>query len=135
MQAPTDSTNMLLRGQEVAVEVNEQNGVFMELAAGEMSLHHGLIFHGSDNNHSDSRRVGFAVRYMPPRVKPLDGLPRDSAMLVRGEDRYGYYDHEPSPKKELDPDAVSFHKKATDTYQAINRAAVNKHYEILKNQS
>ena len=49
--------------------------------------------------------------------------------------RYGYYDHEPSPKKELDPDAVSFHKKATDTYQAINRAAVNKHYEILKNQS
>jgi non-haem Fe2+, alpha-ketoglutarate-dependent halogenase len=129
------ASNMLLRGQEVAVEVNEQNGVFMELAAGEMSLHHGLIFHGSDNNHSDSRRVGFAVRYMPPRVKPLDGLPRDSAMLVRGEDRYGYYDHEPSPKKELDPDAVSFHKKATDTYQAINRAAVNKHYEILKNQS
>ena len=128
------ASNMLLRGQEVAVEVNEKNAAFMELAAGEMSLHHGLIFHGSDNNHSDSRRVGFAVRYMPPRVKPLDGLPRDSAMLVRGEDHYGHFDLEPSAKSELDPDAVSFHKKATDTYQAINRAAASKHVEALKKQ-
>jgi hypothetical protein len=128
------ASNMLLRGQEVAVEVDENQAHFMELDSGEMSLHHGLIFHGSDNNQSDTRRVGFAIRYMPTRVKPLDGLPRDSAMLVRGQDKYGYYDHEPSAKMELDPEAVLFHKKATDTYQAINKAAVNKHFEILKNQ-
>jgi hypothetical protein len=128
------ASNMLLRGQEVAVEVDENKAHFMELDSGEMSLHHGLIFHGSDNNQSDTRRVGFAIRYMPTRVKPLDGLPRDSAMLVRGQDNYGYYDHEPSAKMELDPEAVSFHKKATDTYQAINKAAANKHFEILKNQ-
>ena len=128
------ASNMLLRGQEVAVKVDEDNAIFMELDTGEMSLHHGLIFHGSENNHSNDRRIGFAIRYMPPRVKPLDGLPRDSAMLVKGNDHYGYYDLEPSPKKELDPDAVAFHKKATETYQAINREAVKKHFEILNGQ-
>jgi hypothetical protein len=125
------ASNMLLRGQEVAVKVDEDNAIFMELDTGEMSLHHGLIFHGSENNHSNDRRIGFAIRYMPPRVKPLDGLPRDSAMLVKGRDNYGYYDLEPSPKKELDPDAVALHKKATETYQAINREAVKKHFEMV----
>jgi chlorinating enzyme len=128
------ASNMLLRGQEVAVKVDEDNAIFMELDTGEMSLHHGLIFHGSENNHSNDRRIGFAIRYMPPRVKPLDGLPRDSVMLVKGSDNFGYYDLEPSPKKELDPDAVAFHKKATETYQAINREAVKKHFEILNGQ-
>src|SRR6478752_8928340 len=41
------ASNMLLRGQEVAVEVDESQAVHMELKAGEMSLHHGLMFHGS----------------------------------------------------------------------------------------
>ena len=62
------ASNMLLRGQEVAVKVDEDNAIFMELDTGEMSLHHGLIFHGSENNHSNDRRIGFAIRYMPPRV-------------------------------------------------------------------
>jgi non-heme Fe2+,alpha-ketoglutarate-dependent halogenase len=125
------ASNMLLRGQEVAVEVDESQAVHMELKAGEMSLHHGLMFHGSDDNHAQQRRVGFAVRYMPTRVKPLDGLPRDSAMLVRGVDRYGHFDLEPSPAGELDPAAVAFHRKATATYAEINRQAVKKHLEMM----
>ena len=125
------ASNMLLRGQEVAVEVDESQAVHMELKAGEMSLHHGLMFHGSDDNHAQQRRVGFAVRYMPTRVKPLDGLPRDSAMLVRGVDRYGHFDLEPSPAGELDPAAVAFHRKATATYAEINRQAVKKHLDMM----
>jgi hypothetical protein len=127
--------NMLLRGQEVAVEVDEGQAVYMELNAGEMSLHHGLMFHGSEDNRSESRRVGFAVRYMPTRVKPLDGLPRDSVMLVRGTDRYGHYDLEPSPQYELEPAAVARHRKATATYAEINRAAVEKHLELMSTGS
>jgi len=125
------ASNMLLRGQEVAVEVDESQAVHMELKAGEMSLHHGLMFHGSDDNHAQQRRVGFAVRYMPTRVKPLDGLPRDSAMLVRGVDRYGHFELEPSPAGELDPAAVAFHRKATATYAEINRQAVKKHLDMM----
>lgn len=129
------ASNMLLRGQEVAVEVDEGQAVYMELAAGEMSLHHGLIFHGSDDNRARERRVGFAVRYMPTRVKPLAGLPRDSVMLVRGTDRYGHFDLEASPKSELDPSAVALHRKATATYAEINRAAVDKHLEMIASQT
>lgn len=129
------ASNMLLRGQEVAVNVDEAQAVYMELAAGEMSLHHGLMFHGSEDNRSHERRVGFAVRYMPTRVKPLDGLPRDSVMLVRGTDRYGHFDLEPSPQCDLDPAAVEFHRKSTATYVEINRAAVKKHLEMMAAQA
>ncbi len=125
------ASNMLLRGQEVAVDVDETQAVYMELQAGEMSLHHGLMFHGSEDNRSNERRVGFAVRYMPTRVKPLEGLPRDSVMLVRGVDRYGYFDLEPSPKRDLDPAAVDLHRKATATYVEINRQAAAKHGEMI----
>lgn len=128
------ASNMLLRGQEVAVEVDEAQAVYMELDSGEMSLHHGLMFHGSEDNRSQQRRAGFAVRYMPTRVKPLDGLPRDSVMLVRGIDRYGHFDLEPSPQYELEPSAVAFHRKATATYAEINRAAVEKHLALMAAQ-
>ena len=129
------ASNMLLRGQEVAVDVDEAHAVYMELAAGQMSLHHGLMFHGSEDNRSRERRVGFAIRYMPTRVKPLDGLPRDSVMLVRGSDRYGHFDLEPSPQRERDPAALEFHRKATATYAEINRAAVKHHLAMMALQS
>lgn len=125
------ASNMLLRGQEVAVDVDESKAVYMELQAGEMSLHHGLMFHGSDDNASNERRVGVAVRYMPTRVKPLEGLPRDSVMLVRGTDRYGHFDHETGPARDLDPAAVALHRRVTATYAEINRQAVAKHNEIV----
>ncbi|MGA0115793.1 MAG: phytanoyl-CoA dioxygenase family protein [Burkholderiales bacterium] len=128
------ASNMLLRGQEVAVEVDEKQAVFMELDAGEMSLHHGLMFHGSEDNRSQTRRVGFAVRYMPTRVKALDGLPRDSVMLVRGVDRYNHFDLEPSALYDLEPAAVERHRKATATYAQINRESVQKHLALIAAQ-
>jgi len=129
------ASNMLLRGQEVAVEVDEKQAVYMELAAGEMSLHHGLMFHGSEDNRSQTRRVGFAVRYMPTRVKALDGLPRDSVMLVRGVDRYNHFDLEPSAQYDLEPAAVERHRNATVTYAQINRESVEKHLALMAVQS
>jgi len=129
------ASNMLLRGQEVAVEVDEKQAVFMELAAGEMSLHHGLMFHGSEDNRSQTRRVGFAVRYMPTRVKALDGLPRDSVMLVRGVDRYNHFDLEPSARYDLEPAAVERHRKATAIYAQINRESVEKHLALMATQA
>ncbi|MGA0023620.1 MAG: phytanoyl-CoA dioxygenase family protein [Burkholderiales bacterium] len=128
------ASNMLLRGQEVAVEVDEKQAVFMELDAGEMSLHHGLMFHGSEDNRSQTRRVGFAVRYTPTRVKALDGLPRDSVMLVRGVDRYNHFDLEPSALYDLEPAAVERHRKATATYAQINRESVQKHLALIAAQ-
>jgi hypothetical protein len=125
------ANNLLLRGQEIAVTVDEKAAVYMELAAGEMSVHHSLMFHGSDENVADERRLGFAIRYIPTRVAQIEGLPRDSALLVRGTDRYRHFDAERSPARELDPAAVELHRRATATYAEINRLAVAKHNEII----
>lgn len=60
--------NMLNRGQEIAVEVDEAHAVDVQLAAGEMSLHHVDIVHGSNPNRAPWWRTGFIVRYSTPRM-------------------------------------------------------------------
>ena len=61
--------NMLSRGQEVAVEVDRSKAVTLELAPGQMSLHHVRMVHGSEPNPSARRRIGLAIRYMPTYVR------------------------------------------------------------------
>ncbi|MDQ6679515.1 MAG: phytanoyl-CoA dioxygenase family protein, partial [Pseudomonadota bacterium] len=87
-----DDANLLSRGQEVAVKVDPATVVDVELQPGEMSLHHVLLFHGSEPNCSSEPRIGFAIRYAPTHVRQLSPI-RDSALLVRGQDAYGHFDH------------------------------------------
>ena len=110
--------NLLTRGQEVMVDVDEAKVVDIVLQPGEFSLHHVRIVHGSEPNRADQRRIGFAVRYVPTYLKQLAG-PRDSAMLVRGVDTYHHFEMEPRPKADLDPDAVAVHKRVTDAAAQI----------------
>jgi len=84
------SNNLLTRGQEIEVEVDESQAEMLELEPGEFSLHHVRLIHGSDPNPSDERRIGFAIRYLPTHVRQV-ALPQDSATLVRGVDRYGHF--------------------------------------------
>jgi hypothetical protein len=99
---------MLSRGQEIAVSVDESKAVDVVLAPGQMSLHHVMLIHGSEPNRSSTRRIGYAVRYLPTYVKQL-GLVSDSATLVRGVDKYGHFQHEPAPRSDFDSEAVAFH--------------------------
>ncbi|MCP4999198.1 MAG: phytanoyl-CoA dioxygenase family protein [Hyphomicrobiales bacterium] len=80
-----DGDNLLSRGQEVAVDVDEENAVLDDLKPGEMSLHHGRLFHASGPNRSSDRRIGLAIRYVTPKVEQTIAS-RDYAMLVRGAD-------------------------------------------------
>jgi ectoine hydroxylase-related dioxygenase (phytanoyl-CoA dioxygenase family) len=80
------------------------------MGAGEMSLHHIKLVHGSDANRSDDRRIGMSIRYIPTYVRQTKV--RDSAMLVRGIDRYGHFDAEPRPKSDLDEAALAAHADA-----------------------
>ena len=68
--------NLLSRGQEIAVDVAEADKTHIELQPGQMSLHHGLTFHGSGPNTSDDRRIGFAIRYLNPNARQAGGRPR-----------------------------------------------------------
>jgi non-heme Fe2+,alpha-ketoglutarate-dependent halogenase len=105
--------NLLTRGQEVAVQVNEADAVDIELQPGEFSLHHVRLVHGSDPNNADYRRIGYAIRYIPTYVRQTEG-PRDCATLVRGADHYHHFDPEPVPKADLDPEAVEAHRRITE---------------------
>lgn len=107
--------NLLSRGQEVNVEVDESQAVDIVLQPGEMSLHHVRLIHGSEPNPSDMRRIGFAVRYIPPYVRQVNG-PHDTAGLVRGEDPYRNFEHEPQPVADLDPAAVAWHAKSAEMH-------------------
>ena len=102
--------NLLSRGQEIAVEVDEARAVALALQPGEMSLHHIKMVHGSKPNRSGDRRIGVAIRYMPTHVRQLNF--RDSAMLVRGSDAYGHFDEDPRPRVDMDPAAVQAHTAA-----------------------
>lgn len=107
-----DKDNLLSRGQELAVDVDESKAVFVPLKAGEISLHHIRLAHGSAPNTTNDRRIGLAIRYIPPHVRQLKV--RDSAMLVRGTDPYGHYDWEPEPKSDLDEAALGAHADAVN---------------------
>lgn len=100
--------NQLSRGQEIAVEVDEAQAVDITLQPGEFSLHHVLLVHGSRPNPTGRPRIGCAIRYLPTYVRQVAGL-RDSAMLVRGQDRFGHFDLEPRPPRDLDPAMLAYH--------------------------
>ena len=115
--------NLLSRGQEIAVEVDEKVAVDFVLEPGEASLHHALIVHGSKANTSDERRIGLAIRYIRPQARQIEEE-WDSAMLVLGEDRFGHFELEPRPTRDLDPAAIEYHesvlaRKAGGIYRRV----------------
>jgi len=119
--------NLLTRGQEVAVDVDESKAVTIELEPGEISLHHVRLVHGSPANPSDDRRIGFAIRYIPTSVAQVAG--RDSASLVRGVDRYQHFELEPRPAAEMEPALVRLHKEITErNAQILYRGTAVKSY-------
>jgi Phytanoyl-CoA dioxygenase (PhyH) len=108
-----DRNNLLTRGQEIAVEVDEAQAVHVELKPGEASLHHVLLFHGSEPNRSDDRRIGLAIRYIPTRLRQAVGQ-RDWATLVRGKDRFRNFEPAHVPKRDLEPAALAFHQMVSE---------------------
>ena len=117
--------NLLSRGQEIDVEVDEARGVDILLRPGEMSLHHVRMVHGSPPNRSGDRRIGLAIRYIATSVKQVEG--EDGALLVRGVDTYSHFAPERAPTSDLSADALAQHaeSKARSTkilYRGTDRA-------------
>lgn len=92
--------NLLSRGQELAVKVDESKAVDIILQSGQASLHHGHLFHGSNPNSTSDRRIGAAIRYMPTSMKQTTG-DRSLVALVSGEDRYDHFTIAPAPAGRL----------------------------------
>ena len=95
-----DENNLLTRGQEISVEVNENEAVYAELDPGQASFHHGLLFHSSGPNTTNDRRIGSAIRYISASMKQETG---DCPLVtqVSGNTDYGNFKILPPPKGRL----------------------------------
>ena len=98
--------NLLSRGQEIQIDVKDEDVVDIVLIPGEMSLHHVNIIHGSNANHSDGKRIGFAPRYIRPEVAQVQVRDPQPAVLVRGRDDFQHYNLMDSPPPEGPVDVI-----------------------------
>jgi hypothetical protein len=97
--------NLLPSGLEIACEVDERDAVDVSLRAGEISLHHVNLVHGSNPNRSTEPRLGFAVRYVVPSVR--QAVVSVPTVLARGRDDEGYFQSIDSPPSYSFAEAVA----------------------------
>ena len=120
--------NLLSRGQSLG-EIDDSGAVDLTLKAGQFSIHHERLIHGSAPNGSDYRRMGISFIYVPTSVRSSIG--RRSALLVRGEDRFGHWDPDPEPRFDLDPICLDVMRRWITSYtdtaivQEANRGALS----------
>ena len=109
--------NLLTRGQTVEnVPLNETEPVILN--AGQMSLHHPKIVHGSGVNKSKERRMGFVIQsYIGSNVDQVLG--KMYVQQARGNDIFNYHEHVERPKKTMDDRNVNIRKNAMDELSKI----------------
>ena len=109
--------NLLTRGQTVNNVPREETTPLI-LEAGQMSLHHPTVVHGSELNKSNDRRIGFVIQsYIGTNVKQVLG--KNSVQLARGVDKFNYHEKIGRPQKLLDENDIKLKKQENDNLQEI----------------
>ncbi len=109
--------NMLSSGQVAEVDADAFDSVPTSLDAGEASIHHAFLVHGSPPNTTKERRLGITFVYHSPALTQLGEAP-GSALLVRGQDRYGHFEAEQPPLAPDDPATIARHERGAALYRA-----------------
>ena len=109
-----DSSNVLLQGQTVR-GVAEEEAVLCPLQPGQASFHHGWTLHASLPNKSNDRRIGLNVQYLSTRNRQTKH-DLDSAILVRGEDRYQHFHKDTPAYGDFEPEALRRHEELQRRY-------------------
>ena len=108
--------NLLTRGQTVNNVPKET--IPLILNAGQMSLHHPTVVHGSDLNKSNDRRIGFVIQsYIGTNVKQILG--ENSVQLARGIDKFNYHKKIDRTKSLMHKDDLKIKKKENDNLKKI----------------
>ena len=112
-----DEGNLLTRGQTVNnVPIDKTTPLILK--AGQMSLHHPTVVHGSDLNKSNDRRIGFVIQsYISTNVKQILG--KNSVQLARGVDKFNYHKTIGRPKSLMNKDDLKIKKQENDNLQEI----------------
>ena len=105
-----NKNNLLTRGQtveNVPIEKTRPN----ELKAGQLSLHHPMIVHGSGPNKSNQRRIGFVIQsYIGTNVDQVLG--KIFVQQARGDDTFKYHKHAKRPVELMNKNDMIFKNKA-----------------------
>jgi len=109
--------NLLTRGQTVEnVPIEKTEPVILK--AGQMSLHHPKIVHGSGINRSDKRRIGFVIQsYIGTNVEQVIG--KVYVQQARGEDAFNYHNHVERPTSTMGEKNINIRKMAMEELSNI----------------
>ena len=112
-----DENNLLTRGQTVEnVPIKETTPVVLK--AGELSLHHPKIVHGSGPNKSKDRRIGFAIQsYIGSNVDQVLG--KIYVQQARGNDTFKYHKHVKRPTELMNNNDIVTRKIANEELSKI----------------
>lgn len=105
----TDVANVLESGMDESL-VDESKAVDVVLRAGDVSVHHPNVIHGSNANTSDKWRRSLTIRYIPTSTKICGLKPGElqpSAFMLRGID-FGVNQYNPKPKY-IEGQCMPFH--------------------------
>ncbi len=116
-----DQNNVLLQGQTVD-GVDEAAANMCPLQPGQASFHHGWTLHASMPNLSDDRRIGLNAQYLAPHVRQTKH-DKDSAMLVRGEDRYRHFGVDRPACADFESEALARWQELNDLHLATQGTA------------
>ena len=112
-----DENNLLTRGQTIEnVPINETDPVVLK--AGQMSLHHPKVVHGSYLNKSNDRRIGFVIQsYIGTNVNQILG--KMYVQLARGKDSFNYHEHAKRPLELMNEKDILLKNKANEELSKI----------------
>ena len=112
-----DENNLLTRGQTIKnVSLDKTDPVILK--AGQMSLHHPKIVHGSGLNYSDDRRIGFVIQsYIGSNVDQVLG--KMYVQKARGEDKCKYHEYSNIPTELMGRKEVISQNKANEELSKI----------------
>ena len=111
----TDS--MLTREQRIDAPLDENAAVSLPMAAGEAVFFNNAICHSSGPNVSCDRRIVFLIEYVPTHAWQHE--PRESAMPVRGVDRFHHFDVDPRPAEEMGPVACAAWRRKVEVQAEV----------------
>ena len=109
--------NLLTRGQTVK-NVSLEKTEPIVLKAGQVSLHHPKIVHGSGLNNSNDRRIGFVIQsYIGTNVNQVIG--KMYVQKARGEDKFNYHQYSKTPTELMGKNELTSQNKANEELSKI----------------
>ena len=112
-----DENNLLTRGQTITnVPLDKTEPIILK--AGQVSLHHPLIVHGSGLNQTNDRRIGFVIQsYIGANVNQVIG--KMFVQKARGEDKYKFHEYSKIPIELMGKNEIASQNKANEELAKI----------------